>query len=57
MPSAGARWYHGRLRFPTRQVMLVLDGQPALSAFRIERLNAELERRSLACRLADTRHI
>ena len=43
--------------FPTRQVMLVLDGQPALSAFRIERLNAELERRSLACRLADTRHI
>ncbi len=37
--------------------MLVLDGQPALSAFRIDRLNAELARRSKACRVSAARYV
>ena len=37
--------------------MIVLDGQPALSAFRIDRLNAELERVAVGCRLRSAWHV
>ena len=37
--------------------MIVLDGQPALSAFRIDRLNAELDRLDSACALRAIRHV
>ena len=37
--------------------MIVLDGQPALSAFRIERLNAELDRLDSGCELCSIRHV
>ena len=37
--------------------MIVLDGQPALSAFRIDRLNAELERVAAGCQLRSARHV
>ncbi len=37
--------------------MIVLDGQPALSAFRMDRLNAELERVAAGCRLRSARHV
>ncbi len=37
--------------------MIVLDGQPALSAFRIDRLNAELGRVAGGCRLRSARHV
>jgi phosphoribosylformylglycinamidine synthase len=37
--------------------MIVLDGLPALSAFRIDRLNAELARRELGARLRAARHV
>jgi phosphoribosylformylglycinamidine synthase len=37
--------------------MIVLDGQPALSAFRIDRLNAELARHAPGCRVLAARHV
>ena len=37
--------------------MIVLDGQPALSTFRIDRLNAELELVATGCRLRSARHV
>ncbi len=37
--------------------MIVLDGLPALSAFRIDRLNAELARRAPGCSVRATRHV
>jgi phosphoribosylformylglycinamidine synthase len=37
--------------------MIVLDGQPALSAFRIERLNAELARHAPGCRVLAARFV
>ncbi|HVT32794.1 MAG TPA: phosphoribosylformylglycinamidine synthase [Rhodanobacteraceae bacterium] len=37
--------------------MIVLDGQPALSAFRIDRLNAELAHHAPGCRVLAARHV
>ncbi|MEP6881852.1 MAG: phosphoribosylformylglycinamidine synthase [Dokdonella sp.] len=37
--------------------MIVLDGQPALSAFRIDRLNAELDRLGSGCAVRAIRHV
>ena len=37
--------------------MIVLDGQPALSAFRIERQNAEIARVAAGCVLRSARHV
>jgi phosphoribosylformylglycinamidine synthase len=37
--------------------MIVLDGQPALSAFRIDRLNTELARRAPGCAVRGARHV
>jgi phosphoribosylformylglycinamidine synthase len=37
--------------------MIVLDGQPALSAFRIDRLNAELAHHAPGCSLRATRYV
>jgi phosphoribosylformylglycinamidine synthase len=37
--------------------MIVFDGQPALSSFRIDRLNAELDRAGSGCALRGARHV
>ena len=37
--------------------MIVLDGQPALSAFRIDRLNTELARHAPGCAVRGARHV
>ena len=37
--------------------MIVLDGQPALSAFRIDRLNAELAHHAPGCRVRAARYV
>ena len=37
--------------------MIVLDGQPALSAFRIDRLNAELAQHAPGCRVRGARYV
>ena len=37
--------------------MIVLDGQPALSAFRIDRLNAELAQHAPGCRVRAARYV
>ena len=37
--------------------MIVLDGQPALSAFRIDRLNAELARNAPGCSVRAARYV
>ncbi len=37
--------------------MIVLDGQPALSAFRIDRINRELERIDSGCSVRGVRHV
>lgn len=37
--------------------MIVLDGQPALSAFRIDRINGELDRIESGCKLRAARHV
>ena len=55
--AAGAIRYHTGLPFDAARAMIALDGLPALSTFRIERLNADLARAAPGARLLAAHYV